>query len=142
MKENMTEFIHPSQLNTLNSFSLFRKHGLGRLKLANKFDHKNKQVWENELNKHYYACGCSEGSKGLLLFLLGSLIYIGVSFYLGERSVLTLAGSFFGITLSGAIIGKIWGLSKANNKLKRTVHMIQANWEVKGEKDIEGIICG
>jgi hypothetical protein len=142
MQARITEFRHPSQLNSLSPFSLFRKRGLGTLKLSPSFDHENKHVWEKELNKHYYACGCSEGSKGLLLFLLGGMIYFGVKTYLGNGDFLMSIVTAFGIALSGAIIGKIAGLYKANSKLKRTVYSIQSHWKVKENMAKEKIVCG
>jgi hypothetical protein len=142
MNARITEFRHPSQLNSLSPFSLFRKSGLGTLKLSPNFDHENKQTWEKELNKYYYACGCSEGSKGLLLFLLGGMIYFGVKTYLGNSDLWTSMAMATGIALSGAIVGKITGLYKANSKLKRTVYSIQSHWKVKDNIVKDKIVCG
>jgi hypothetical protein len=142
MKTRITEFNHPSQLNSLNPFSLFRKSGLGTLKLSQDYNHENKHNWEKELNKYYYACGCSEGSKGLLLFLVVGIAYFGINSYLGNSNLWLSAGTALGISFSGAVFGKIVGLYKANNKLKRTVYSIQSHWKVKENNTKEKIICG
>jgi hypothetical protein len=142
MNTRITEFKHPSQLNSLSPFSLFRKSGLGTLKLSASFEHENKQTWEKELNKYYYACGCSEGSKGLLLFLLGGMVYFGVKTYLGNSDVWTSIATALGIAMAGAVIGKITGLYKANSKLKRTVYSIQSHWKTRDNTLKDKIVCG
>ncbi len=138
-----TIFDHPSQLNSLSSFSLYRKYGLGQLKLADSFQYKDKLSLEQDLNRNYYACGCSEGSKALILFLIGSAFYAGFKYFQGERSLIVLGTYIIGTSIAGSILGKLIGLYKANNHLKRTVHTIQAHWKVESKHEhFPSVTCG
>lgn len=141
--ERSTIFNHPSQLNSLSTFSLYRKYGLGKLKLADNFQYKDKLSLEQDLNRNYYACGCSEGSKALMLFSIGSSMYAGFKYFQGEHSLILLGTYVIGISIAGAIFGKWFGLYKANNNLKRTVHTIQAHWKVESQHEhLPGVTCG
>ncbi len=132
---------HPSELNALTRFPFAPRRTRGKLRLAETFGGDKRQLLEKQLNRHYFACGCSEGAKGLILgFLLGVVVacYLGLSAdWQGYRlSYPLLAG-----TLLGAVAGKIIGLLRANTRLQRTVREIQGAWKGSWPKG-EPIGCG
>jgi hypothetical protein len=142
MKRNNTEIQHPSQLNSLTSFSMFRGRGRGRISLSSTFDHPNKKEWESQLNRNYYACGCDSGAKGLMIFLAAGVTYVFLFKSAGEIGIVKSIFMVIGISLLGAFLGKSMGLIYANRRLKRTINAIQSNWKTEDRKDSEMILCG
>lgn len=143
MKTSETLINHPRELNNLTSFSMARKRGLGSLKLSTKFDHYNKADLEDQLNKNYYACGCSESSKMLITGLLLGGLAILLNDYFPNFKIPAWYWTVFGLGLLGAVLGKIFGLVRANKRLKSTVRIIQGLWPVEGTatEDVVGD-CG
>jgi|SRR5688572_6368548 hypothetical protein len=141
MKTRTTVIKHPSQLNALSAFKIFRTRGLGHLSLA-AFEHKEKEKLEKELNKYYYACGCDTSAKALILFLVAGIVYSALSLFMNDMSVLHASYYTIGAGIGGGVVGKMIGIFQANNKLKRTVYTIQAYWKPEGAPSMRPISCG
>lgn len=135
---------HPSELNSLSTLPFTRRRaGRGRIALSNTFRHQDKAKWEQRLNRDYYACGCNEGAKGLLL---GLVIFGGFALlnYLDADWMVSRSLTTFGIGVIGmSIFGKLVGLFRADMRLKRTVREIQEEWKPEQtEIKSEVIGCG
>ena len=120
---------HPSQLNSLSTLPLFHRTGLGKIVFNESLQHPNKAQWEREINKNYYACGCSQGAKALIIGLLVFGIAGGIGYNNLDWSITNTLVTIFGGALAMAIVGKFIGLMNANGKLKETVREIQSVWE-------------
>jgi hypothetical protein len=95
-------------LNT-HKISLFPNEGAIKLEI-DQINDEEKISWQNKLQKHYFACGCKEGSLSSIFFVIIYWSYImffeGISVIINwEFWVLTLI--FF---IAGAAIGKVIGL--------------------------------
>jgi hypothetical protein len=132
----------PAELNAISALPLKRTSGLGRIRLGGTLsEHPDRERWEKELNKGYFACGCDTGAKGLLIGLVVGLIWAGYSYANGDASLWGLATKAVGLALAGAVAGKLYGLLKAESRLRKTASEIQQNWPVKrGEPNM--ILCG
>jgi hypothetical protein len=93
------------------------------------------------LNKHYHACGCDTGAKGLLTGLFGAGLYEAVQFVRDEASFGSAAFTILGTSVLGSLLGKYYGLVRANAKLKETVERIKKEW-LPEKAPGETIICG
>lgn len=141
MKNKQHSIDHPSQLNALSVLPLARTRALGTLRLAGDIaEHPKKEEWEADLNKHYYACGCSAGAKGLLLGLLAGVVY--AIFVSKEPSTLAAVGIVLAPAVVGAVLGKVVGLLRASTRLRRTVHEIQEHWKVEPTDPADKWVCG
>lgn len=138
MDKNRTIIDHPSQLNTLSAIPFFRTRGLGKIHLSDSFQHNEREQLEKDINKYYYACGCSTSAKFLIAGLLLGLLLNGI-----DDTLLNLQWKLHPITIilftaiGGGIIGKLIGLVKANSKLKRSIHTVQAFWRPKTESTMK-----
>jgi hypothetical protein len=144
MKTRITIINHPSQLNALSSYSFSRRRGLGKIELSDVFQHPEREKLEENLNKNYYACGCSTSARYLISGLVVGVLAVAVdNTFFETHRILHPISTVLITTFGGAIIGKLVGLSKANSKLKRTIHTIQAFWRPKTESPMtEQPICG
>ncbi len=141
MKE--TVFTHPSQLNRLKPDPLRRTIGLGRLTLGgNLSGHPQKDAWEKELNRRYYACGCTEGALGLITGLLGGGIWQGIRYFKNPESFGYIVLWILGIAIAGAVLGKVYGLARAAAPLKQIIRDIQKNWKVEPTAERTIYHCG
>jgi hypothetical protein len=142
MKNKQFLIHHPSQLNSLSTWPMVRKPGIGRIALDPKLQHPEREKWEKVLNREYYACGCDTGAKALVAGLIGCAA-VAVYGYLDGRMSMGKA-LFIGLVgpLILAGIGKVYGLAKANGRLKETVRAIQANWNTDLPQARELIACG
>jgi hypothetical protein len=133
---------HPSELNQLTPFRLLRTSGRGTIRLAPEFEHPEKEQWEADINRFYYACGCSSGAKGLLAMLLlgagGSAIALAANAISLQPAILLPIGA----AAAGAAIGKLAGLARAHRRLKRVVHTVQAHWKPRTEQEKPIYACG
>lgn len=129
MKSKLTIIEHPSQLNALTTFPFSRKRGRGKIQFSDNFQHPEREQLEKAINKNYYACGCSSSAKFLIVGLIIGLVSVGVdSAFLEAHWIKRPVATLLILTFGGAILGKLIGLARANNKLKRTVHTVQAFW--------------
>ena len=119
---------HPSQLNALSA-PFKHRSSLGKIIFNDSFQHADKKKMERELNKNYYACGCSQGTKALLIGIFVFGVAGAYGFYNYDWSVTKSIASFFGGATVMSLLGKLMGLSKANNKLKQTIKEIQSVWK-------------
>ena len=128
MKNRQYIIKHPSQLNSLSTLPFVHRTGLGQLVLSDSYQNENKEQVERDLNRNYYACGCSQGSKALLI---GILIFgiAGIYGFYNDWPVAKILTVFFGGVVMMAILGKFYGLAQANRKLKKTVAEIQSVWK-------------
>lgn len=142
MKTRTLQINHPSELNSLTHSRWFRKAGLGAIRLSPEFDHPQKEQWESQINRYYYACGCADGATGLMSLLVLGLIG-GFAAY--QFDVLTLK-QFVAVPIAasiiGAAVGKLSGLAAARRKLTRVVHTVQANWKPLDRTESPLSICG
>ncbi len=139
------EFIisHPSELNSLSTLPILRTKAIGKLKLSGSIEnHPEKNTWESELNKYYYACGCNTSAKGLLIGLIGSFIWKSVQYFQGDRNLGDSILFIFITTTIFAVAGKIFGLTNAQLKLNQVVKQIQKNWKVETEPVEDNWACG
>ncbi len=138
-----TTINHPAQLNTMTSFSMARKRGLGLLKLSSEFVHNKRGVLEEQLNKYYYACGCSQSAKMLLFGLLLGGLALFLNNYYPSFAIPAWHWTVPSLGIAGAVLGKVYGLSRANHKLRQTISEIQSLWTVStnSHEDVVGY-CG
>jgi hypothetical protein len=129
MKSKQYIINHPSQLNSLSTFPFTNRPGLGKIVFNDSFQHSNKEQMEHDLNKNYYACGCSQGAKALLIGLLVFGVFGLYGFYYYDWSVTKCLISFFGGAILMSLLGKFIGLVQANRKLKKTIGEIQCVWK-------------
>lgn len=125
------EFIiyHPSQLNSLSTLPFTHHKGRGKIVINDSFKHANKEQLEHDLNKNYYACGCNQGAKALLIGLLVFGLAGLYGFYTYEWSVTKSLTWCFGGAILMSIVGKLIGLVQANGKLKKIIREIQSVWK-------------
>jgi hypothetical protein len=92
-----------------HKFSFFPAKGDITLKLEQLTADENTK-WQNQLQKHYFACGCKEGSAMSLFFFAAYLLY--TIFFQTINAILKweIWVLSFIFLLTGAVIGKIIGL--------------------------------
>lgn len=138
-------FTNPAQFNVLSTLPFTRTSGVGKIQLGGSIaQHPERARWEKELNRHYYACGCDTGAKGLLIGLIVGIIWAVYYYSREDWGIGAVAAVALSITIGGAIIGKVSGLILADRKLKQTVREIQTHWkpEVLAEAEREDFVCG
>jgi uncharacterized membrane protein YeaQ/YmgE (transglycosylase-associated protein family) len=142
MRKRDFQINHPSELNVLIVPRLVRKRGLGKITLSPTFNHAEKQKWETDINRYYYACGCASGAKGLMFMLVlglaGSVIAYLLDFLSGRQLIVIPIVA----AIVGAVVGKLVGLARARRRLIRVVHTVQAYWKPKDREERPIIICG
>ena len=83
------------------------------------------RYWEARLNKELEECGCSEGAR----FLTGALLVFGVyAAYRGELNW-RLVGIGVGLSIGFAMLGKIWGLARAQRRLTAMISALESEAE-------------
>jgi len=136
-------FTHPSQLNVLSVIPLVRTPGFGPLRLAGGIaEHPERERWERELNRFYFACGCHHSAQGLFVALLCGSAWAGYCYFQGIWSVGIAVGVAIASAIAGGIVGKLLGLVRANQDLKQTVRAIQAQWPPDESQRHEQLSCG
>lgn len=139
----VTTLTHPTQLNRLQVWRFGRTRGLGRLKLPPELPESHREQWERDLNRYYYACGCSAGAKGIVLATVAMMIYAGWQWSRGHISLGRGALLVGAAAIVGAIIGKLIGLAIAERKLKLLKREILQTWKVEQPSNSTHIIlCG
>ena len=133
---------HPTQLNSLSTLPFIGVKTVGKLKLkGNMREHPQRKDLEKLLNKHYYACGCDTGSITLLIGLILTSGYFIYSYSIKDISILSSLGTIIGVSIASSIIGKVYGLFRANQKLKKVIEQVKKEW--KPEKEfMENWSCG
>lgn len=142
--KNKTYLIeHPSQLNDLWVIPLLRTKALGKIVLGGSIvNHIEKERWERELNKYYFACGCDIGAKGLIIGFVGSLAYGGINYFQDIWSLSTTVPFILAATFVLSGFGKLFGLVIAQRNLNGVISEIQKNWKVETKPESEVWNCG
>lgn len=89
------------------------------------FDQRQNKTIQGKLNAYYFECGCGLGAL-FLVFTIISLIIIAVnSANLGWQDFV------FGavISISGALAGKVIGLTLAFRKLKKVISRLRSSFQ-------------
>ena len=142
MAQRTFEIKHPSELNSLLSSRLFRTRGRGAIRLSSDLAHPERERWESDINRFYYACGCDSAAKGLMVMLVAGLALTVAAYSMGAMSFGHAVGFTIGCAVAGAVLGRLYGTSRARRRLTRVVHIVQANWPTKDEHERPLILCG
>jgi hypothetical protein len=71
------EITQATDLEYLLQQNVFWRKQLGLLVLSGSLEtHPQKSFWQNELNTHYYACGCDESASGFLIGVIVGTLWI------------------------------------------------------------------
>ena len=116
-----------SELNQLLDGNFLQRPQVGMIVLDGEFaNHPQKSHWQNELNTHYYACGCDESAGGFFLgVILGSLLIASAWFNGATPSLLLIICGVL-LAAAGGLIGKALGKYLASQKFKQTITQIQS----------------
>jgi hypothetical protein len=142
MEKRSQQINHPSELNSLITMRPFRKAGRGAIRLSAQFQHAERERWEGDINRYYYACGCSSAAKGLLLMLVLGLGVSVAAYVFDAMSVKQMVALPIAAAVLGAVIGKMSGLAAARRQLTRVVHTVQAHWKPSDKTERPTVICG
>ncbi|MBI5189652.1 MAG: hypothetical protein HZA22_03105 [Nitrospirae bacterium] len=142
--KNKTHVIeHPSQLNSLSVMPIVRTSALGRIQIGgNMSKHPRKEQWEQDLNRHYYACGCGTSAKGLIIGILCSCLLSAFNYLQRGWDFGGALSSTLLISIGFAAAGKLIGLLKARNNLRTIITEIQNNWVTEPSPESGTIGCG
>lgn len=90
-------------------FSLVPREGEIKMNFES-IEEYDKHRWQSILQKHYFACGCKEGSVTSLVFFF--LYWVFVFLFEGVKSIMNWEAWVFSLLflLIGAVFGKIAGL--------------------------------
>ena len=113
-------------LKQLLDKGIFWRPSIGRIVLEDEFvNHPQKSFLQNELNTHYYACGCDESAGGFFIGVILGCLWLAISWFDGSTPSLMTIFTGFALAASGGLIGKAYGKLIANRKLIETVQVIQ-----------------
>lgn len=131
MEQRVFLITHPSQLGALSALPFVHHKGLGALRLGGAVaGHSDRDRWESELNRNFYACGCNTAAAGLLIGLIAGGAWGVYQYATDVWTPGASAGAALGAAIAGAVIGKLVGLVRANSRLKSTVREIRQAWKV------------
>lgn len=134
---------HPSQLNSLSVLPLAKISGIGTIRLTGTFEnHRQRAEFEEKLNKQYRACGCDTGAKSLIVGVVASAALAAYQMSTGEWSLGYSSIVVLGVSIVALGVGKLYGLVKANGRLKETIVAIQTIWIPEPGRKEENAICG
>jgi hypothetical protein len=129
---------HPHALQSLSVLPGKRLPGAGRIEVrAEGVDKDTIADWSKDLNRKYYACGCAEGSIGLLVGLAAA----GVAFAFGATQGWGNFG-LIGMPVIGLAGGKLTGLFRAEVRLKAVVANISQTWGKVAATKPDDWACG
>jgi hypothetical protein len=82
-------------------------------------DPEDRQAWRNQIDRSLHACGCSEGTAGMLFAAAATIIAIAAdAFWLPDAwwqlGLLVLASA-----VAGAVVGKIFGKARGRYRAHR-----------------------
>jgi hypothetical protein len=113
-------------LKQLLDKGVFWRPSIGMIVLKDEFlNNPQKSFLQNELNTHYYACGCDESAGGFFLGVILGCLWIALSWFDGVTPSLVTILIGFALAAAGGLIGKAYGKLIANRKLIETVQAIQ-----------------
>jgi hypothetical protein len=143
MKRSAKLIRHPSQLSSLSLFPGLRTPGLGRISLQDdQIDPETRRVWEQQVNHYYFACGCDKAALGLVLGVVGYLIWL--SLHPGGWVTLGWSDLWVGlaVVIGATVLGKTFGLWMAQRKLNTLVTDIQSKWKAPPAQETDFNGCG
>ena len=115
-----------SELDSLQKGSFLWRQKIGMIILYGEFEnHPQKSYLQNELNTHYYACGCDESASGFFVGVVLGCVWIASSWFEGATPSLVTILIGFALAAIGGLIGKAVGKLIANRKLTDTVRTLQ-----------------
>ena len=119
----------PSELGALDSWRFVPPRETTQLQLdANSSTAEQLRLWERELTRLQSPCGCEEGARGLLVGVVGYLLYLvlrpGGWGNPGWRELWIGCGVVF-VTAS---VGKVLGIVMGRRKLRRLIRQVRAEW--------------
>ena len=120
------EIIDSSKLNQLLKQGVFWRKKIGLIILKGAIQtHPQKSFWQNELNTHYYACGCDESAVGFFLGVILGSLWLAFSWFQGiTPDFITIIIAVM-VAAAGGLIGKAIGKLIANQKLKTLILILQ-----------------
>lgn len=142
METHGQQISHPSELNSLLTPRPFRTPGRGTIRLSSDLTHPEKEQWEADLNRHYYACGCASSAQGLLIMLALGIGTSFVAYGLDAISLKLVVTLPIAAALAGALVGKFFGMAVGHRQLTRVVHTVQAHWKPVVTAEGAVIACG
>ena len=130
MSEGIRRISHPSQLAALAGWQFNPSHARERVQLETQAASPEKvRSWEAQLTRHQSPCGCEQGGVGLLVGIVGTLLFL----------LLRPGGwgdpgwpEFFaglGVVLVTTSAGKAVGILVARYRLQRVTREIQSEWK-------------
>jgi multisubunit Na+/H+ antiporter MnhG subunit len=142
-KTSVTILNHPSQLRPLSVWRFKRTRGLGRFKFPETFQHKERDLWESDLNRYYYACGCDTGAKGVVIFTFAASALCVWRWSHAQSTLLQATILLIVAAVAGGLIGKLIGLAIAGRKLELLKRDVIAAWKIDPLPTPERtILCG
>ena len=113
-------------LNQLLDKGVFWRPTIGMIVLDGEYHkHPQKSFLQNELNTHYYACGCDESAGGFFIGVILGSLWLAISWFEGATPNLITIFTGLSLAAAGGLIGKAFGKLIANRKLIETVQTIQ-----------------
>ena len=138
-----TTFTHPSELRPLSVWRFKRTRGIGQLALPETLGHEKRELWQQELNRYYYACGCDTGAKAVVLFALAAGAWCGWRWSHGGISPLAVLKWIGFAAVAGGVVGKVIGLAIAGRKLELLKREVIAAWKLEPVAPTHAdILCG
>lgn len=119
------EIRHPLELDGLSVLPIRRRPGQRRVTLnPGLVPGETRGQLERELNRRLFACGCPESTIGILLALILYAVWTALAD--AGIPVTELLGRGLLAVLIGACAGKLFGLVRAEARLKETIRKIRA----------------
>ena len=114
----------PSDLLTLSVLPLKRPMGMRRVMIGEGLvPEVSRQELDEQINKHLFACGCTESAIGIVVAVIGYAAWALLASPDLSWVALTLYG--VGAVFGGAVVGRIYGLLRAEKRLRQTVENIR-----------------
>ena len=137
MNERQFTISNSAGLTTLSVWPGKRSPGQGPIVLQDEsLPEDQRTAYAAELNRAYYACGCTEAAQGMLLGLVGAVALVPVmGLQFSSLSLLALP-------VVGLVIGKFAGLARAERRLKQTVKQIISEWQPADPPKPDHWACG
>ena len=134
---------YPVELRSLSVLPLKRNPGIGAVVIADAtLPQDKRQAWERQINRHLRACACAESSFGLLLGLIGYVVYLLWRWSAGAELGWSALGWGVLFVSICALMGKWLGLVRAEMRYRDLVRRIAEEWPAEPPKATRIIRCG
>jgi hypothetical protein len=122
----------PSQLSALTVWRIIPSRAPNQVLIeAEGASTERVRSWERQLNHLHNACGCEQGSLGLIAGVVGYVLYL----FLRSGGWGQPGQSEFWVGLGCVVAttstGKLLGLLAAQRRLKRVIKEIQSQWKTR-----------